>query len=45
MTLSLFPCEDDDLPTLIRKSFEHPASLIGGAISYSRYPKFSKNLT
>src|SRR5262245_13205949 len=26
MTLSLFPCEDDDLPALIRKSFEHPAS-------------------
>src|SRR6266513_5409532 len=26
MTLSLFPCEDDDLPTFIRKSFEHPAS-------------------
>jgi hypothetical protein len=26
MTLSLFPCEDDDLPTLVRESFEHPAS-------------------
>jgi hypothetical protein len=26
MTLSLFPREDDDLPALIRKSFEHPAS-------------------
>jgi hypothetical protein len=31
MTLSLFPCEDDDLPTLVRESFEHPASFLGGA--------------
>jgi hypothetical protein len=26
MTLCLFPRENDDLPALIRKSFEHPAS-------------------
>ena len=26
MTLSLFPRQDDDLPTLIRESLEHPAS-------------------
>jgi hypothetical protein len=26
VTLCLFPSEDDDLPALIRKSFEHPAS-------------------
>src|SRR2546423_14723811 len=36
VTLSLFPCEDDDLPALIRESFEHPASFLGGA--YQRFP-------
>jgi hypothetical protein len=28
MTLGLFPREDDDLPTLVRESFEHPASFL-----------------
>jgi len=30
MAFSLFPREDDDLPALIRKSFEHPASFWWG---------------
>src|SRR2546427_6113495 len=39
MTLSLFPCEDDDLPTLVRESLEHPASFLGGAYNKSRVGK------
>ena len=31
MTLGLLSREDDDLPTLVRESFEHPASLLVGS--------------
>jgi hypothetical protein len=44
MTLSLFPCEDDDLPTLVRESLEHPASFLGGAYTGFLCANLSKNL-
>ena len=39
MTLGLFPREDDDLATFVRESFEHPASLLGGAYNRVRWHK------
>jgi hypothetical protein len=39
VTLGFLSRQDDDLPTLVRESFEHPASLIDGDCTYGDYGK------